>query len=182
MTPDHRLLASVAGFLVAVALLIGLGAWAGYSWRDSSATAELAECQRLRTADQAAHVKAAAAALEEATTRETQIQADHQEAIRHAQIEITAARADAARVRSTLERLRQQAASLAANRGDAGAASASAAAGSAPADSAAHLLADMLGRAGEAAVQLAAYADEARTAGAACERAYRAVSAPRLGP
>ena len=179
MTPDQRLIANAFGFLAGVALLVGLGAWAGYSWRNNTAAAELAECQRLRTADQAAHVKAAAEALELAKARETKIQADHQEAISRAQIELTAVRADAARVRSALERLRQQAAALAASRGDSGTASAPAAAGSAPADSAAHLLADMLGRAGEAAVQLAAYADEARTAGAACERAYRAVEINR---
>lgn len=45
MTSDHRLIASAAASLLGVLLLVLLGAWAGYAWRDNAA-AELAECRR----------------------------------------------------------------------------------------------------------------------------------------
>jgi hypothetical protein len=45
LTPDLRLIASAAAALLGVLLLVLLGAWAGYAWRDNAA-AELAECRR----------------------------------------------------------------------------------------------------------------------------------------
>jgi hypothetical protein len=58
------------------------------------------------------------------------------------------------------------------------AARAAAAAGGAPAGDPIGVLADVLGRADERAGILAGYADQARAAGIACERAYNALTGP----
>ena len=46
MTPDLRLIASAAAALLGVLLLVLLGAWGGYAWRDRSAAAEVDKCTR----------------------------------------------------------------------------------------------------------------------------------------
>lgn len=84
--------------------------------------------------------------------------------------ELAAARADAAGLADALRRLRERAAADAARRAAAGhpqLVTSGAAAGPAP-----DLPTDVLGGLGEAAGQLAAYADAARIAGLACERSY----------
>lgn len=179
MTPDTRLLASAAGTLLGVLLLVLLGAWGGYAWRDATATAELAECRRLHAADRAAAASAARAAESTHRTTEARRAQALQEITDAAYLDATTARADADRVRAALERLRRlyhhPAAPAPAGGGDA-AAHPTLAAGSPPALTTAHLPADLLGRLGGAAGELAAHADAARIAGLACQRAYQALT------
>lgn len=93
----------------------------------------------------------------------------------NAQTELDRARADAAGAADAAGRLRQRIATLTAARCPA--ASDTAAAGSsASADPAGDLLADVQRRLDEAATDLAGFADRARTAGAACERSYDALT------
>jgi hypothetical protein len=88
--------------------------------------------------------------------------------------QLEAARADAGAAADALRRLRQRVASDAARR--AAASHPAAAPGGTPTEPATDLPADMLGRLGEAAGQLAAHADAARIAGLACERSYDALT------
>lgn len=175
MTPDTRLLASAAGTLLGVLLLVLLGAWGGYAWRDNAANAELAECKRLHAADREAAATAARAAEAAYRTTEARRAQALQEITDAAHLDATTARADADRVRAALERLRRHLATAPADGGGA-AAYPTLAAGSPPAVTTPDLPADLLGRLGGAAGELAAYADAARTAGTACERAYQSVS------
>lgn len=172
---DPRLIRPLAGALAALALAGGC-AWAGYAWRHRAAVAEIAECRRLAAEERQAMADAAREAEAEARRRETEIHTKQAEAVNAAQAETDAARADADRVRVALDRLRQRAAAATAAGGGRPAASAATAGASAPAAAAGDLQADVLGRVGEAAGQLAAYADRAATAGRACERAYQALS------
>lgn len=165
--------------LLALLVLFAFGAWCGYGWRDRTARAELRECQQAATDVTVAMLTAARKAEADYRAQEAQIAEKHQEALYAANLDATAARADAARVRAALERLRIAAAD-AARRGGAAPSAAPAASGP-PAGPAADLPADVLGRIGEAAGELAAAADDARIAGTACQRAYDAVTLPRLG-
>lgn len=175
MTPDARLLASAARTLLGVLVLVLLGAWAGYAWRDNTANAELAECKRLHAADREAAASAASAAEATYRAREAQIHAQHQEIVHDAHAQTNQARVDADRVRAALERLRRHLAAAPAGGGGA-AAHPAVASSSSPGSATADLPADLFGRLGEAAGELAAAADTARTAGAACERAYGALA------
>ena len=94
-----------------------------------------------------------------------------QEAISHAHDQTMQVAAAAGRALDAAVQLRQRAAVVAGSC----AASAPALAGSAPAYAAGDLLADVLGRAADAAQQLAAYADAARVAGNACQQSYGAL-------
>jgi hypothetical protein len=181
MTPDQRLLATLGGYLLGAVLLLAGGAWVGYAWRDRGADRDLAECQRAHAEALAITLRAAQAAEGDYRAREAQIHDQHQEIIRAANTATTAARADADRVRTALDRLRRAAA--VAPRGGDPAAHPATAAGSAPAGAAADLPPDLLWRLGQAAGELAAFADTSRTAGLACERDADSVRAalPRLG-
>lgn len=176
--PRFAALRASAGALVAL-VVFAAGIWAGHSWRDRSARADLAECQQATTDMTVAMLQAAHRAEAEYRAREAQIEKDHTEALYAANLEAAAARSDAARVRAALERLRIAAAD-AARRGGAAPSAAPAASGP-PAGPAADLPADVLVRLGEAAGELAAAADDARIAGTACQRAYNALTVPRLG-
>ena len=95
------------------------------------------------------------------------------EAADAATIQSTADRAAAGDARAALERVRRE---LAADQAKRRAADAAASPGSAPAIAADSVPAELLSRCGERVLELAAYADDARRAGRACERAYDAVS------
>jgi hypothetical protein len=95
------------------------------------------------------------------------------EAADAATIQAQADRVAADRARSAFERL-QQRVSTAQAAGTAPAANATP--GCPPASAAAAVPADVLGRLGQAAGQLAAIADDRRTAGVACERAFDAMT------
>lgn len=179
MTPDQRLLANAIGWLLAVAALAAGGAWAGYAWRDRGARADLAECQRVHAEALAITLRAAQQAEAEHRAIEAKTQALQTEALNAAHSETQAARADADRVRVALDRLRRQLA--AAPRGGEPAADPAAAGASAPAGAPGDLPVDLLWRLGQAAGELAAAADDARTAGLACQRSYDALTTPRLG-
>lgn len=174
MTPDQRLLANVVGFLLGVLLLVLAGAWAGYAWRDRGAKADLAECQRVHAEALAITLRTAQQAEASYRAKEAATAAEHQRITDAAHQQTLAARADADRVRAALDRLRR-AAATAAHRGDTGPHPA-APASSSPATAASHLPADLLGRLGDAAGELAAAADASRTAGNACQRAYQALT------
>ncbi len=174
MTPDQRLLANVVGFLLGVLLLVLAGAWAGYAWRDRGAKADLAECQRVHAEALAITLRTAQQAEASYRAKEAATAAEHQRITDAAHQQTLAARADADRVRAALDRLRN-AAATAAHRGDTGPHPA-ATASSSPATTASHLPADLLGRLGDAAGELAAAADASRNAGNACQRAYQALS------
>lgn len=179
MTPDQRLIATMAGWLLAVAALVAGGAWAGYSWRDRAATADLAECQRVHAEAMATLLRAANQAESEYRAKEQAWEAKKQEIVQDAQAKIQAQRAGADRLRRALDRLRH--ASAAPAGGSGAAADPSAAAGSQAAIPAADLPADLSSRVGEAAGAIARFADESHAAGLTCEALYRAVETPRLG-
>lgn len=109
--------------------------------------------------------------------KSAQIVATQQGVIRDAQLQASAASAAAARAATERDAFRVRlAAYLSANRGPPPAAAAS---GSPPAADPLGVLADVLGRADDRAKVLAAYADQARIAGLACERSYDALSAAK---
>lgn len=107
--------------------------------------------------------------------KSAQIVATQKGAIHDAQLQAGAANAAAARAASERDAFRVRLnAFLSASRGPK---PATAASGSAPAPDSLDVLADVLGRADDRAQALAAYADQARIAGLACERSYDALSA-----
>ncbi len=179
MTPDQRLLANVAGFLAGVVLLICCGAWAGYAWRDRSATAELAECQRVHAEALAITLRAAQKAEAEYRQQEAQTAAAHQESMNVTLAQTAAARDDAARARAALDRLRRAAA--AASGGGQAAAGAAAAPDIPAAGARADLHADLLAGIGAAALAVGEEAERYRVAGEGCERDYAALKPSRLG-
>lgn len=178
MTPDQRLLATAAGYLLAALLLFGAGLALGHEWRDRSAKVDLAECQLAAADAVAVALRTARAAEAEYRAREARARKLQQEALDAANTELRSALADRDRLRAALQRLR--AATSGPALGGGASQSSGVAASGAPASTAADLQADMLWRLGEAAGQLAAYADDAAIAGRACERAYDAVTTPRL--
>ena len=100
-------------------------------------------------------------------------QAATEKADAEAQEQLAAARTDAERAGSALERLQQRLAAAEQRSRDAG--NAITAQLSQAAESAARVRADLLGRVGEAAQLYAGVADERGIAGSACEKAYDAV-------
>lgn len=152
------------------ALLIAL--LAGIVWHQHT-TASLGRQLRHAQDDAAAQRDLAQRQAAE-RDKEAAIHAKQQEAIDAAATSLAQARADAAGARSALDRLRQRAALHAAAARPPGPDPAPFGLGpaaSAPAD----LLADVLVQAADRARQLAAFADESRAAGLACERSYEAV-------
>jgi hypothetical protein len=163
------LIARIAGALA----LCGLLMWAGYALRDSSAKADLAECQRTHAEAIAITLRAANKAEAEYRAKEAATAAEHQRITQDANAQTAQARADADRFRAALDRLRKQAA--VAPGGSPAASDSGAAPGSPTARAATDLPPDMLWRALEAAGDIAAHADLARIAGQACERSYNAL-------
>ena len=147
------------GIGLAVLALLGAFAWFVHSEREIGA-------QQVRS-----EVTAATAAQRAVDDAETQRRVAEQQGIAHdAQLQAGAASAAAARAAAERDAFRVRlSAFVAANRGPA---NPPAAAGSAPAADPLGVLADVLGRADDRAQSLAAYADQARIAGLACERAY----------
>jgi hypothetical protein len=140
--------------------LVALGAIGGYvtHWRGESARWEA-------RVEQAHH----AAAMKLIRTHERQ-----QEAMNHAHDQAAAARRDADAAAAAAGGLRDTVAGLRRR--------ATAACSSPAAASAFDLLADLQRRADEEAVELARYADAARIAGQACERAYESLTPPKGNP
>ncbi len=101
-------------------------------------------------------------------------QAETEKADAEAQEQLAAARTDAERAGTALERLQQRLAASEQRSRDAG--NAITAQLSQAAEDAARVRADVLGRVGEAAQLYARVADERGVAGAACERAYDSVN------
>lgn len=122
-------------------------------------------------ADQA---EAKAKATEQARIEEQRRQAAIHEVTTNAQTQIDQAQADAAAARATADSLRDQAKRLAAAAGKACSNPGTATAGR-PASTTSMVLADLFGRADQAAGDLAAAYDRARIAGLACERAYNSL-------
>lgn len=164
MTPDQRLMATAAGWLLGVLLLFGAGLGLGYQWRDRAARVQQAEQQQQRAIERATESEAA-------RKREAAIHQGREDAIHAAQQDADAARAGADRYRRAFERLQQHPAA----RCGPGAHPTLAAPGPA-ALTTRDLPPDLLGRLGRAAGELAGHADQSRTAGLACERAYQALT------
>lgn len=145
-------------------VLVAVLAWGGWQrWQ------VIRQADELRTvAAQVEAANAAARASTETARRATALQEIVDEQTR----KLDQARADAAAAAAAGQRLRAQ---LAAYRRAAGQDSAATAIRSAT-DTAASVLADVLGRCSERREELARYADAAREAGATCERAYGALT------
>lgn len=153
----------LAVVLVVAAVGFG-GGWLVNGWRLSSTY----NAERAQAAQKHAEV------VEQARAEERRRVLVVQEVADAAQTQLVQAQADAGRARDAAERLRQRIAQLvAAARNPATPRPGQAA------DDPIGVLADVLGRADERAGFLAEYADRARIAGHACERAYDALSAPR---
>lgn len=146
--------AAVGGVLAAGA------AWTVQSWRYDAEIASMERDQALQVAD--------AQALARAT--EQRRWAAREGVINDAKTQAAAAAADADRARAAAERLREQVARLRAGPGD----PAAAGGGQAAADPIG-VLAVVLGELDDRAGTLARYADDARIAGLACERAYESL-------
>lgn len=127
-----------------------------------------------RAADKEAAAVAAASAVMDARAKEQRRTAAIQEAADAAVDDAARSRADARASADAAERLRQRAASLAARCGGS-AGDPTAATGGASAAGAGLVLSELFQRADDRAGELAQYADQARIAGAACERAYDAL-------
>lgn len=143
----------IAGALAGAVGLFAGGTWAGMRW------------------EAGAHQAAVAAAVKAEADRFATVVNDQQEIARHAKKAAESARVDA---RASDLHARQLRGQLAAVR----AAHPPAACGGEAAGDAIGVLADVLERADTRARVLAEYADAARTAGQACERAYDALTRP----
>lgn len=149
--------------LAVLALLAGF-AWFVHSEREIGA-------QKVRD-----EVAAATAAQKASDDAETQRRVTEQQGIAHdAKLQASAADAAAARAASERDAFRVRLGAFVAANGRP--ASAPVAGGGAPAADPLGVLADVLGRADDRAQSLAAYADQARIAGLACERSYDALTA-----
>ncbi|MGU4696718.1 DUF2514 domain-containing protein [Burkholderia cepacia] len=145
-------------FIIALAITAGGCYFKGHHDADQSAT----------VADQAKQIRELKAERDEYQRRTTA----QQENANHAAKERDQARADAAAAASAADGLRKQVAVLVER-----ARHPAAATGSPTAGDALDLLADVLGRADEAAGELAKIADERGIAGQQCERDYDALTA-----
>lgn len=166
-----------AEFAVVGVLLAGVGGqtWRLHSEQAKSAKAELATQQVLTkwNAQVAEGTRVAFVASEAERAKEASREAARKENVDEAQRMAARGRADLVVADGAHARLLQRAAATAgaAGRGE-GSRDPVAAQGGPTASGAGLLLADVLGRADARAGLLAGYADEARTAGLACERAY----------
>lgn len=169
MPVNPLLLARMAGALAVCALLM----WAGYTWRDRGAKADLAECQRVHAEAIAITLRTAREAEASYRAKEAATAAEHQRITQDANAQTAQARADAARFRAALDRMRRAAAT--APSGGASASDSGLATGSPTARAASDMPPELLWRALEAAGDIAAHADLSRIAGQACERSYQAL-------
>lgn len=161
----QKLLAEVVGFLIETAIVVAV------TWHFVAAHYET-KIAADHEAQAVAMAQAAKAAQDETTRRV----AAQQEVAHAAQVQADAARADAVSAARARDSLRVQlSAFVSAHRGpvDPGTAG-----GGTPAGDPIGVLADVLGRADERAGILAGIADERGIAGAACERAYDALTSP----
>lgn len=156
---------------VGVACAIFGAGWTLHGWRHR---AELAEARQQHQADREAWAEGARQAAEQYRAIEAARAAAHREIVDDAHAHAQRLARDLAAARAAAGGLRDAAAAAAA-RACAAPGDPAAAGGGAPARSSALVLADVLGRADAAAGELAAAADHARAAGAACERAYGAL-------
>ncbi|MGC4075460.1 MAG: DUF2514 family protein [Rubrivivax sp.] len=159
-----RLYAELA---IAGLLLAALGA---QTVRLSGAHRDVEAARRLHAEHLAADERATREAEQAARFEESRRTAAHREIADEAQRMAARGRADSAAADDAARRVRDRAEQLAAACPSAG--DPTPAAGSAPAAGPGLVLADMLRRADARAGELARYADEARIAGLACERAY----------
>lgn len=137
--------------LTLLAMAYGTGRWQQYRFDETERKADLVEAVQQVQAEYERQTKAQTEIMNEATQKAEQAR-------------IAAHTANAAAVR-----LRKRIADLVA-------ANSAAASSSAPAGDAIGVLADVLGRIDQRAGELAAYADSARIAGQACERAHDALN------
>jgi hypothetical protein len=162
-----RALGAVAGIPTAAWLLAGVAAVAGWGhWNAHTARTALAE-KRTDLAELQAQVERTRADTEAENTRRVEALQEVTRYANQSRARIEADRVAAVRARDELQQ--RLAATVAAAR-------AASTAGGPPAGDPIGVLADVLSRADERAGVLAAYADRARAAGAACERAYDALT------
>jgi hypothetical protein len=155
-----------------VAALLGASHWWAYDHGHDTASLEW----KAKWEEQAGQ-------LADAQRQAEQIQRDEElrrqsaitQVTRNAQEQIDQARADADRAHAAADSLRDQAKRLAASAGKACSNTGAASTGR-TATTTAMVLADVFGRADQAAGELAAAYDRARIAGQTCEQAYKALS------
>ncbi|WP_116383020.1 DUF2514 family protein [Cupriavidus taiwanensis] len=172
--PAARAALSAVSWRAAASLALGAclfaAGWAANGWRLVGQIEQLETAQARQREGQAT---ALAAASEAARAEEQRRTAEQRGIANAAAKERDQARADARAAGAVAEQLRVRVGQLAAAAraaGNSGAAGGSAAAGD-PLD----VLTDVLSRADARAGDLAEYADRARIAGQACERAYRSL-------
>ena len=162
--------------LVGVALLCGLFMWVGYEWRDREAEAQIAHLMTAHAEARSKQMAEFAKANADYRRREAETNKRMTEALNAAHTQLIAAVDDARLARSASDRLRERVAALTAARCPSAAHDSEPALAGPPADAAGYLLADLFSRLDAAAGELGEYADRARIAGAACERAYDALT------
>lgn len=165
--------------LTAAAVVAGLvlSMAGGYWLRGVSADRELGAIRLAFQIERAQAVEAALQAAELARKEEARRAYDHERIARDASRDLAQARDAAAAATSTAGRLREHVARLAAQcAGSVPATDSGAPPRSASAAGPGLVLSDMLIRLETRGRELAAYADQARVAGAACERAYDALT------
>lgn len=157
--------------LAAALLLVGL-----QSYRLADEKRDHAR-SRATHAEQLAALERASKEAEQSARAEEQRRAEALQGVIHeTEKQLERARADAGAAADAGQRLRAQLASITVScRRGSGHSGASGA--GAPADATSDLLADVQRRLDEATDTIARHADAARTAGAACERSYRALTA-----
>lgn len=159
----------------AVVLAGLLAALAVQTARVQHAKTEIQAERAGRAQDKAAAAMAAASAVMAERAKEQGRYAEIRETADDAQAKAARARADALAAARGRDRLQQYATELAARCGGAGG-DTQAAEGGPPAAGPGLVLAELLRRSAERSGQLAEYADQARIAGQACERAYDALT------
>lgn len=155
------------------ALAVGVLGAGVQTYRLAIAQRDLEAARAMHADYVAVQMAAQAEAQRNAREEEERRRREHDEIANEAAERIRQAQADAARAAAAAGKLRAHVAALAASCG--AAPHTPAAAGSAPATGTGLLLADLFGRIDDRAGQLAQYADAAREAGRACERAYEAL-------
>jgi hypothetical protein len=162
--------------LVGVAFLCGLFMWVGYAWRDSEAEAEIAHLVATHSEARSKQMAEFARANAEYRRREAETNKRMTETLNAAHAQLVTALDDARSARSASERLQLRVAALTAARCPSAAHDSEPALAGPPAEAAGYLLADLFSRLDAAAGELGEYADRARIAGTACERAYDALT------
>lgn len=160
---------SIKAGVIALALTAATAAgaaWTAQGWRYE---ARIADIRSEHAGIMEAHAVASAAAMADLRSMEARRVAELEKARDTAQKQAQSAQADAAAARAAGQRLRNRIDQMVT---DASARHPALADGSPPAGTSVDLFAHVLGRAVEAAGQLAEYADRARIAGLTCERAY----------